>query len=490
MPTMSSQYPTQHRTDTTHTRPSKSSNPSSSTFERRLDARLVIAVISTAVMTFAGVMVETAMNVTFPVLMEEFSISTSTVQWVTTANLLVLAVVVPVSAYLNRRFRTKPLFVVAIAFSLSGTLCGYFAASFSAVIVGRVLQGVGTGVAMPLMFNIITEQAPLKNMGVMMGIGSLIPAMAPAVGPSVGGWIAENLGWRMIFGSLLPVLLAALVLGVISIRQSHPTDRCSFDAVGWLLVAVSFAALIFATSMGPLWGWTSVRVIALFAGFALFLVLFVRREQAAQDPLISLSIFRQRGFVGGLTTLVFLQFIVLGLSFLLPNYSQLVMGTGSTEAGTILLYGCLLGACMAPVSGRVLDKFGARIPTVTGASCVLVATALFLAFSDHLHTLRAILIYILFAFGQGLMVGNVMTLALRFLPEATKADGTAAINTLQQLAGALGTSVTTALVDMSQQGATDIALATMAGSQAAFALLVAAAVVPLVCLLRITRKEQ
>lgn len=441
-------------------------------------------------MTFAGVMVETAMNVTFPVLMEEFSISTSTVQWVTTANLLVLAIVVPISAFLNRRFRTKPLFVVAVAFSLGGTLCGYFSTSFATVIIGRILQGVGTGMAMPLMFNIITEQAPLKNMGVMMGIGSLIPAMAPAVGPSVGGWIAENLGWRMIFGSLIPVLLAALVLGFISIRQSHATVRCSFDAAGWLLVAASFASLIFATSMGSLWGWTDVRVIALFAGFALFLVLFVHREKKVEDPLVSLSIFGQRRFVGGMTALVFLQFIVLGLSFLLPNYSQLVMGTGSAEAGTILLYGCLLGACMAPVSGRVLDLFGARIPTVTGASCVLAATVLFLALSNHLHTLPAILIYILFAFGQGLMVGNVMTLALRFLPEATKADGTAAINTLQQLAGALGTSVTTAIVDMFQQGATDIAVATMAGSQAAFALLVAVAIVPLACLLRITRSER
>lgn len=458
--------------------------------ERRLDVRLVVSVISTAVMTFVGIMVETAMNVTFPTLMAEFDISTSTVQWVTTANLLVLAIVVPTSAYLNRRFPTRLLFVVAIAFSLCGTLCGYLATSFATVLAGRVLQGVGTGMAMPLMFNIIIEQAPLENMGVMMGVGSLIPAMAPAVGPSVGGWIAENLGWRMIFGSLIPVLLAALVLGFAAIRQSHATSRCSFDAAGWLLVAASFSSLIFATSTGPEWGCASPRVLALFAGFALLLALFVRREKVARDPLVALSIFKQRRFVGGMLALIFLQFIVLGLSFLLPNYSQLVMGTGAAEAGTILLYGCLVGAAMAPVSGRVLDRFGARIPTVTGATCILASTVLFFALSDHLRTLPAILVYVLFAFGQGLMVGNVMTVALRFLPEAVKSDGTAAINTLQQLAGALGTSVTTAIVDMFQQGANDIALATMAGSRAAYALLAVMALVPLVCLLRITRAEK
>lgn len=461
----------------------------SAAFERTLDARLILSIVATATVTFAGIMVETAMNVTFPTLMAEFGIATSTVQWVTTANLLVLAIVVPASAFLNRRFRTKALFAAAVAFSLVGTLCGFFASSFAAVIAGRVLQGVGAGIAMPLMFNVISEQAPLKNMGVMMGIGSLIPALAPAVGPSVGGWIAEHLGWRMIFGALVPVLVAALVLGVFAIRQSHPTARCGFDAAGWALVAGAFASLIFATSMGSAWGWTDARTLTLFAGFALLLAAFVWRERKAKNPLIALSIFKSAGFAGGLLTLVFLQFIVLGLSFLLPNYAQLVMGAGATEAGSILLFGCLVGAALAPVSGRVLDRVGARIPTITGAACILGSCALFFAFSSDLHTLAAIWIYILFTFGQGLLVGNSMTVALGFLPAVSKPDGTAAINTLQQLAGALGTSVTTAIVDMFQQGASDMALATMAGSRASFGLLVVAAVVPLACMLRVTRRS-
>lgn len=118
----------------------------------------------------------------------------------------------------------------------------------------------------------------------------------------------------MIFGALIPVLLTALVLGIFSIQQSHSTARCGFDAPGCLLVAASFASLIFATSMGPTWGWFNPRTLALFVGFALLIALFVCRELTADNPLIRISIFRQYGFVGGMTSLVCLQFVVLGLS--------------------------------------------------------------------------------------------------------------------------------------------------------------------------------
>ena len=121
-------------------------------FERVLDARLIMSIVAAGIMSFSGVCVETAMNVTFPTLMSEFNIGTSTVQWMTTAYLLVLAAVVPTSSYLNRRFRTKHVFIAAMCFYIAGIVCGYTAQSFPMLIVGRVLEGMGTGIALPLMF--------------------------------------------------------------------------------------------------------------------------------------------------------------------------------------------------------------------------------------------------------------------------------------------------------------------------------------------------
>lgn len=458
-------------------------------FERRLDAKFILSIIAAGIMSFSGVCVETAMNVTFPTLMQEFGIGTSTVQWMTTSYLLVLAAVVPTSSFLNRRFRTKHVFIAAMCFYVAGILCGFMAVSFPMLLCGRILEGIGTGIALPLMFNIITEQSPLKNMGAMMGIGTLVTAMAPAVGPSVGGWLAESFGWRAIFAALLPILVLAFVMGAISIRQSHEVSHEKFDFLGWLPLAAGFAALVFAVDLGLAQGVTSPVLWGCLAAFVVLMALFVRREHTAEQPLIHLSVFRKSRFTMSVVALVCLQFVVLGLSFLIPNYAQLVMGAGETEAGSILLPGCLVGAVMAPLSGQILDKLGARRPIVTGACCALLGTALFAAFSAHLVTGVAIAFYICFAFGQSLMVGNSLTTALTFLPVETKADGNAVVNTLQQLAGAIGTSVSSAIVNAAQVGATDMASATMVGTREAYLLLACIMVVPLASMLYVTSKR-
>ncbi len=461
-------------------------------FERVLDARLIMSVVAAGIMSFSGVCVETAMNVTFPTLMAEFNIGTSTVQWMTTAYLLVLAAVVPTSSYLNRRFRTKHVFVAAMVFYIAGIVCGFTAQSFPMLILGRVLEGMGTGIALPLMFNIITEQAPRECMGTMMGVGTLVTAMAPAVGPSVGGWLAENFGWRMIFAALLPILAVSFLLGIFSIRQSHEVSDEKFDVLGWLAVAASFAALVFAVDLGAGFGWTSPTTLGLFAAFVVFLALFVARERHADEPLIHLSIFAEKRFYMGALAIVCLQFVVLGLSFLIPNYSQLVMGAGATEAGSILLPGCVVGAVMAPLSGRILDRLGPRRPILAGAACALIGTVLFAALSRNLATLPAICIYVCFAFGQSLMVGNSMTTSLSFLPADTKADGNAVINTLQQLAGAVGTSVSSAIVNAAQLGvaADGMAAATMTGTREAYVLLAVVAIVPFAAMFWVTSKQK
>ncbi len=451
-------------------------------FERVLDARLVMSVVAAGIMSFSGVVVETAMNVTFPALMSEFGVDTATVQWMTTSYLLVLALIVPTSSYLNRRFPTKRVFICAMAFYVAGIVCGMCAVSFPMLLCGRILEGIGTGIALPLMFNIITEQAPENCMGTMMGTGMLVSAMAPAVGPSLGGWLAENFGWRAIFAALLPILIVAFALGVISIRQSHEVSREPLDLLGWALLGVSFAGLVFAVSEGGVLGWTSPVVLGLFALFAVALALFVVRELRAGEPLIHLSVFKEPGFVAGLLSIMLLQFSVLGLSFLLPNYSQLVMGAGETEAGSILLLGCAVGAVMAPLSGRILDKLGPARPILCGVACALLACVAFAWLAAlRIGTGLAMGVYVLFAFGQSLMVGNAMTCALGLLAAEVKSDGNAVINTLQQLSGAIGTAVVTAVVNGWQASGADMALSTMLGTRESYVLVSYVMVGSLVC---------
>ena len=207
------------------------------------------------------------------------------------------------------------------------------------------------------------------------------------------------------------------------------------------------------------------------------------RERKAENPLISLSVFRIPGFVLGLVAIVVVQFIVLGLSFLLPNYAQLVMGAGETEGGTTLLAGCIIGAIMTPFAGGILDRLGPRVPIITGLVAMTTGLILLTAPSSYMPTTTAMAIYAVFAFGQSLTIGNTMTTALAQLPEQTKSDGNAVINTLQQLAGAMGTSVVTLVVGAAQEGASDMAAATMLGTREAYLMLAILILVPIVCML-------
>ena len=261
-------------------------------FERKLDLKLILSIIATGLLSFTGVVIETAMNVTFPTLMKEFGVSLATVQWITTGYLLVLAIVIPTSAFLKKKFRSKTLFIAASTIFLTGTVLGSISPNFSILLFGRLLQGMGTGIALPLMFNIVMEQAPKEKIGMMMGAATLVVAMAPAVGPSVGGMIVNDFGWRMIFTFLLPILILSLIFGVTSIRQSSLLEEHKFSWTLYFLLAASFTCFILASSFAGNLGWTDFLVIFLFAASAIFLFAFCKKSLQSSEPLIHLEVFK------------------------------------------------------------------------------------------------------------------------------------------------------------------------------------------------------
>ena len=450
--------------------------------EKKIDLKLILSIIAAGIMSFSGVVVETAMNVTFPTLMEEFGIGTSTVQWITTGYLLVLASIIPASSYLKKRFTTKSLFVTAICLFIIGTVMAACTPVFSLLLAGRLIQGVGTGIALPLMFNIVLEQVPEEKLGLMMGIASLITAMAPAVGPSVGGMIVSNFGWRMIFAALIPLLVLSFLFGIFSIRQVTQTQKVSFQAVDYLFLIIGFACFIFATSTASEAGWTSIPVLLLFLAGILAIVIFYRRSMKSDLPLIDLRVFHCLPFTFSVLVLILIQFICLGLGFLIPNYAQLVSGQEAFLAGCLLLPGCLAGAVLSPVSGRILDRFGAKKPILLGNLCIIVSLGCFSIFAGKLTTVLFVVFYLFFAFGQGFSVGNSMTNGLSHLSAKRNADENAVINTLQQLAGAIGTSVVSSIVASAQAAMPgDMAQATRWGSSYAFYLLAVLAVAMICC---------
>ena len=167
-----------------------------STSQERIPKRLIGAIVAVGSLAFIGILTETVMTVLFPELMTEFGVNTATVQWITTVYLLVVAATMPLSSFLNRRFRLKSLFIAAVVLAVTGSAIMIVGHTFPVILLARVIQGIGSGVATPLMMNIILEQSPRSKVGRLMGVGSLVITVAPAIGPTVGGAVSSVLPWR------------------------------------------------------------------------------------------------------------------------------------------------------------------------------------------------------------------------------------------------------------------------------------------------------
>ena len=454
-------------------------------FERRLDRRVLISVVATGLLTFTGVCAETAMNVIFPTLMQEFNITTSTVQWVTTINLLMLAIIIPTSSWLKRQFRTKTLFGAAIFFFLAGTLLGMWSPSFTVLIIGRMLQGIGTGMAMPMMSNIILEQVPQKNTATIMGFATLTIALGPAIGPAIGGLIVGIAGWRMIFACLLPFVIVAAIGGLTCIYQSSALARSPFDFKGFLMLAVCFTCLLVPLSNISHWGITNPLIWVMLMVAIAFLLFFKRHCDTRDMPLLNLTILRAPAFTFSLIALLLCQFFTLARGFMIPNFFQLTNGDSAFLSGCIILPACIVGAVLNPFCGSLYDHIGPKVPITVGFLCILAEITLEMVFMCHVSAYVMMGIAVLYCVGQSLCTGNVTTFALHSLPEMRTADGTAVINTLQQLFGAVGTAVASTVVSFGQAAhPEDLALGTQIGTQWSLYMIFVLAIVMFLCAIK------
>lgn len=446
-------------------------------FERKFDAKLVLSVLASALMTFTGIVVETSMNVTFPTLMREFHIETGLVQWCTTGYLLVLSLIIPSSPFLIRRFRMKHLFIFANLCFILGTVICMTAPEFSIMLLGRIIQGIGTGVSLPLMYNIILTQAPYEKTGFLVGIAAMIPGIGPAIGPFIGGFITLLWGWRMIFAFLLPLLAISLVLGAVCIRQSAKTERIVMDKQGYLFIALCFVCLVFAINQSGNLGWLHPLVLLLYAGTVLFLFLFIKRSNRFPTPLIRLTIFRYKRYTLSLLGVILFALIALGIGFVLPNYGQICIGLNTLQAGSLLLPGCAFAAILNPFAGKRYDKNGGAKLIKGTFLFSIIALILYAITLDHATFILLTMIYLVFGVGMGCINGLLVTNGLQGLPDELYADGNAVFNTLQQLFCAIGTVIASSIVAAAQaKMPQNMAAGTLTGSRTVFIVFIVLAI--------------
>ncbi|QBO36528.1 MFS transporter [Periweissella cryptocerci] len=409
----------------------------------KVPRQVILAIVATGIMSFAGIMSGTSMNVTFPTIMEEFQINIATVQWVTTAYLLAVSLIMTTSAYFKAILAPRKIFIMGFIAFLLGVCTSALAPTFAILLVGRIIAGVGTGLLMPLMFNIILTGVPLSRIGTFMGIGSMILQMAPAFGPTVSGTMTYYANWRYIFWVLIPVALIAFVIGLRNIATTQPkiAKPVQFDFLRFGLLGGTYFALLYGlASIGEYGGIGIQFIVPLLIAIGL-MTIFIKRSQVATKMFLNVQVFKHKAFIYSLLIYMVIQFSNLGLNFMLPNFGIIALGMSVLFAGLMLLPGSLIGALVAPAFGRMLDTLGARKPLYLGNGIFTVTFALFVLLGNYMSAGVITILYLMFTLGRSMIFGNSMANGLRQLPAEIRPDGNAIFNTAQQIAGALGTTV-------------------------------------------------
>lgn len=402
-------------------------------------ARLIITVISLAILTFMGIFSETSLAIVSPHLMEEFHVSAVAVQWLTSGFLLLLAVAIPLSPFLVKTISTKLLFKFAVIIFITGTIMGAFASNFTMLLLGRLIMAVGTGCSLPLLTNIVLEETTPYQRGTLLGIVGLVVSFAPVSGPVLGGLIAEYLGWRWVFLIMLPILVVSFIMGSTSIRDIRKGEVYHLDVKSFLISSAGLVSFI----MGLSYLSTKYGILLICISFV-FLGIFILLQLKVKYPLMNIKILKYKMFTLGLITVCMPMASVLALSFLIPILAQMGLGKNALQASFIMLPGTLFSGMLAPVMGAKYSKFGVRRLLIPGF-IIMCLSMFYLVFTETTY-ISSIIGYICFMTGAAFCQVPAQTNALNALPQQYNADGTAILSTLQQTAGAAGTALASVLL--------------------------------------------
>ncbi|MGA1976585.1 MAG: DHA2 family efflux MFS transporter permease subunit [Bacteroidales bacterium] len=292
--------------------------------------------------TFMAVLDGTIVNTGLPKIMASFGIGLDKVQWIITAYMLAMAVMLPTSGWLADRFGYKRMYFSGLLLFTTGSLMCGLSPNENVLIFSRVVQGLGAGTLQPLGMAIITREFPIKQRGLALGFWGIAAAASISFGPTIGGFIIDNFNWQLIFGINIPVgILAMIFTIIIQTEYKHPVRR-RFDLIGFISVTIFLPITLYAlsetTAATNSAGWHAPYILLCLAISAISLATFITTELTAEDPIIDLRLLSSHNFGLANIIMVFFSLGMFGSTFLLPVYLQNTMGYTALQAGSVFLH--------------------------------------------------------------------------------------------------------------------------------------------------------
>lgn len=418
---------------------------------------------------FTGMYSETALNIALPQLSATFGVEITLTQWLVVGYMLAIGVVLPFSSLLMKWFSARKITTFALSAFLLGSLISAFAPGFAVCLTGRIIQGIGTGLVLPLMFAMVLEVFPPHKIGAAMGVNALIIMFASAIGTTLAGIIVGAFSWRFVFLSFALILLVGLFFALKFQVNPYELTRPHIDVVSVFASVLGFGGIVLGMGLASLLGWVSVPTdVSLLVG-VIALVVYVRRQLGLEAPIIDLRIFTYPGFLFGALCVTLNFGIILSALYILPQFYQNSMLLAVGVAGLVMLPGGIVNALVSMVAGRIYDAIGARIPALVGFALTAVAVALLTTATPDTPLAFVVCCHVVAMIGIPLAMSPCQTHALASLPPRYSTDGSTMLNTLQQVFGAVCTAFATFLLASGQSaflatGSSDAPLAFTQGS--------------------------
>ncbi|MEV5743153.1 MDR family MFS transporter [Microbispora rosea] len=423
--------------------------------------------------TFVVVLNETIMINAIPRLMGALHITEQTAQWLSTAFMLTMAAVIPITGWFLQRVSTRRAYATAMGLFLLGTALATVAPSFEVLLGARIVQASGTAVMMPLLMTTLMQVVPESERGRVMGNVSLAISVAPAMGPTVSGVILQLGSWRLLFAVVLPI---AAIIAWRGLKQLENVGETQVSAIDWLSVVTSaagFGGLVYGLSR---FEGGDVRVAAaIVAGGLAAIAVFVVRQLSLQKrgvPLMDLRTLRHRTYTVALVLMSVAFMAMLGSMILLPLYLQNVRGLTPLETGLLVMPGGLAMGLLGPAVGRLFDRFGGRVLVIPGAIGIALALAGLTQVTMTMPFWQLLGLHALLMVSLAATFTPVFTLGLGAVPPQLYSHGSSILNTLQQVAAAFGTAlvitVMSARADALRSTGVTEALANLGGMRLAF----------------------
>lgn len=401
-------------------------------------------IASLALAAFMMILNETVLTVALPGIMQDMSISASTGQWLTTGFLLTLSVVIPTTGFLLQRFAHRSLFFFAIISFIVGTAIAVVAPSFGFLLLGRIVQAVGTAIILPLLMTITLTLVPVRLRGTVMGLNSIVIGVAPAIGPTVSGAIVHALGWHYIFVLMLPIAVVVLVLGAIFFKLPSTARKLKVDSASVLLSALAFGFLVYGISSIEQAADNATMMIASFGiglvALALFIIRQVKLAPSGRE-LLNLTPFASRTFSFAIAMIMIAFGTLLGSLMIVPILLESGQGIDSLQIGIMLLPGGLAQAIASPIFGRIYDKHGPRPVLIPGAIILAAGQWMYVSVTSQSSLWMFAACHAVFSTGLGLLMTGLMSSAMASVDPRLFGHGSAIFNTAQQLGGAIGTTI-------------------------------------------------